>query len=88
MDLPLDPRICTRRATGKFKSLKYTLKKSLKEVLLNPQEDTSLSRWVQLMLGTGHCDLNSLISEQPPLFTCFPLFPHFTNILLKGNNFL
>lgn len=88
MDLPLDPRICTRSATGKFKSLKYTLMKLLKEVFLKPPEDTRLSRWVQLMLGSGHCELHSLISEQPPSFSHFLLFAHSTNALLKWNNFL
>lgn len=54
MELPLDPRICTRRAIGKFESLKYTLMKSPKEVFLNPHKDTRLSKWMQLMLGSGH----------------------------------
>lgn len=88
MELPLDPRICTRRAIGKFESLKYTVMKSLKEVFLNPQEDSRLSRWVQLMLGSVHCDLNSLLSEQPPLIPHFLLFAHSTNIQLKWKNFL
>lgn len=89
MELPLDPRICTRRAIGKFESLKLTPMKSLKEVVLNPQEDTRLSRWVQLMLGSGYYNPNSLISEEPPLFFhVFLLFAHSPNILLKWNNFL
>lgn len=88
MELPLDPRICTRRAIGKFESLEYTLMKCLKEVFLNPQQDTRLSRWVQLVLGSGHCDPNSLISEQPPLLPRFLLFALPINILLKWNNFL
>lgn len=64
MDLPPVPKSCTRRTIGrsrKFQSLRVM--KSLKEMFLNPQQDTRLSSWVQLILGSNHYDLKSCISD-------------------------